>query len=399
MPLKIALHHNLPAGGAKRSLFEKIKRLKDHHSIDLFTLSTANKEFCNLTDFVGNNFSVNYSPLMKFNFPLSRLNWIIQIIDLWRLENALKKLADKINKGGYDLCFLATCQFTDIPLIICHIRIPTVYYAHSTIYPEFIFERRSYLKSKCILIRKLLPDFGQVIFNKILERKRLLNINKARLVLTNSYFMKEQLYQKYGVWTKVNYQAVDIEKFVPISKISKENFVLSVGALQFWKGHDFIIESLSCIPESKRPDLIIAYHLGLEQERGYLINLAKKLRVNLTLIEKANVVELYNRAKVTCFAAIFEPLGRVPLESMACATPVVAVKEGGIRETVAHQKTGLLVQRDPKEFAQAIRYLLENDDIAKKYGKQGREYVVKNWSWKKSVSELEKYFYDVISNK
>jgi glycosyltransferase involved in cell wall biosynthesis len=45
---------------------------------------------------------------------------------------------------------------------------------------------------------------------------------------------------------------------------------------------------------------------------------------------------------------------------MACGTPVVAVKEGGVRESVMHDKTGILTQRDENMFAQAVMDLLAN---------------------------------------
>ncbi len=47
---------------------------------------------------------------------------------------------------------------------------------------------------------------------------------------------------------------------------------------------------------------------------------------------------------------------------MACGTPVAAVKEGGVRESVVHSKTGVLTQRDEKMFADAVIELLSNEE-------------------------------------
>ena len=87
-----------------------------------------------------------------------------------------------------------------------------------------------------------------------------------------------------------------------------------------------------------------------------------------------------------------EPFGLVPLEAMACSTPVIGVREGGIQESVIHEYNGLLVERDVRLFGDAIQYLLANPDLSSNYGRNGREHVMMNWTWEKSVSSLNSYF-------
>ena len=53
--MKIALFHNLPAGGAKRSTYEWVKRLSINHDIDLFIYDERNEDFLNLKPFIKNN--------------------------------------------------------------------------------------------------------------------------------------------------------------------------------------------------------------------------------------------------------------------------------------------------------------------------------------------------------
>jgi glycosyltransferase involved in cell wall biosynthesis len=81
---------------------------------------------------------------------------------------------------------------------------------------------------------------------------------------------------------------------------------------------------------------------------------------------------------------------------MACSTPVVAVKEGGLAESVIDGKTGILTGRDKIKFSRAIQLLLENEDLATEYGKNGREYVLEKWSWEKAIENLEKGFEKVL---
>jgi glycosyltransferase involved in cell wall biosynthesis len=77
---------------------------------------------------------------------------------------------------------------------------------------------------------------------------------------------------------------------------------------------------------------------------------------------------------------------------MACGTPVVAVREGGILETVLHRKTGLLIERDGPQFATAIEQLLNDPHLAAEYGREGREYVLRQWTWRSLITILESQF-------
>jgi glycosyltransferase involved in cell wall biosynthesis len=88
---------------------------------------------------------------------------------------------------------------------------------------------------------------------------------------------------------------------------------------------------------------------------------------------------------------VLEPFGFVPLESMACGTPVLGVAEGGVRESILHGKTGWLVQRNQQEFAQAIVQLLSQPRLIEELGREGPAYVQENWNWDKSVNNLEQH--------
>jgi glycosyltransferase involved in cell wall biosynthesis len=201
----------------------------------------------------------------------------------------------------------------------------------------------------------------------------------------------EYVYKVYGIFAKVNYLGVDIERFKPLP-LPKENMVLAINTSPH-KAPDFVIRSLAILPESVRPKLAIVTN-GAPQEKEYMYKLAEEYRVMVEIVDKpddSEIVNLYNKALVTICAYIMEPFGLVPLESMACGTPVIAVKEGGLRETVVHQKTGLLVDRNTQLLAQALSNLLENGNLREEYGKNAREYVIRNWTWQKSIKQLEEY--------
>jgi glycosyltransferase involved in cell wall biosynthesis len=66
---------------------------------------------------------------------------------------------------------------------------------------------------------------------------------------------------------------------------------------------------------------------------------------------------------------------------MACGTPVVAVAEGGVRESVRDGRTGLLTQRDPHRFAHALSTLLDDEAMQARLGATGVSTVRSCWTW------------------
>jgi len=102
------------------------------------------------------------------------------------------------------------------------------------------------------------------------------------------------------------------------------------------------------------------------------------------------LAKLYSSAKVVVCLANNEPFGLIPLEAMACGVPVIAVNEGGYKESIIDGKTGYLVPRDPKALAQKLEFLLANEKIRTKMGKNARLHIEKNWTWDKSINDLEK---------
>jgi starch synthase len=85
---------------------------------------------------------------------------------------------------------------------------------------------------------------------------------------------------------------------------------------------------------------------------------------------------------------VYEPLGIVNLEAMACSTAVVASAVGGIPEVVADGETGLLVPYDPADaaafeggLAHAVNALVADPERAERYGRAGRQRCIDEFSW------------------
>ena len=143
--------------------------------------------------------------------------------------------------------------------------------------------------------------------------------------------------------SQVSYLGIDTNLFRPLWN-SRKNYILSVGALSPHKGFDFIINSLGKVDDTIRPKLKIVGYASNKDWLNQLRDLAKINDVDLEILENISyeeLVVLYNEAKLFIFGSYLEPFGLVSLEAMACGTPVIAVKEGGIREIVKHMQNGL----------------------------------------------------------
>jgi glycosyltransferase involved in cell wall biosynthesis len=89
------------------------------------------------------------------------------------------------------------------------------------------------------------------------------------------------------------------------------------------------------------------------------------------------------------YTSELEPFGFAPLEANACGLPVVAVAEGGIRETVIDERNGLLAPRDPAQLAAAVNRLMADTELQRRLSEQGRTWVAENWSTKLAIDRLE----------
>jgi len=114
------------------------------------------------------------------------------------------------------------------------------------------------------------------------------------------------------------------------------------------------------------------------------------------MLPKPDVVQILTHATVFACPSVYEPMGIVNLEAMACEAPVVATATGGIPEVVADGETGLLVQieqavdgsgspLDPSRFeadlAASLTELLDDPERARTMGAAGRRRAVENFSW------------------
>ncbi len=100
------------------------------------------------------------------------------------------------------------------------------------------------------------------------------------------------------------------------------------------------------------------------------------------MLPKREVIQLLSHATVFACPSVYEPLGIVNLEAMACGTAVVGSRTGGIPEVVADGATGLLVPPgEPEPLAEALNTLITDPDRAAAMGQAGRDRAVAEFGW------------------
>jgi len=389
--LRIAVYHNLHSGGAKRVVIEQLYRLAKHHVVTLFTLSTADQKFAVEGRSPFPSVTTEYRQLPIARSPFGRLNPILRFIDLLRHRKLAQKIARQIDDGGFDVVLVHPCQITQSPYELRWLRTPTVYYCHEL--PRRLYEPPiSRPSAQRCTVRKLLDriDPLPIAYNSILKRIDKYNAMGATRIVCNSKYTRENIAQAYQREAGICYPAVAADVFRPFVS-ERQSFVLSVGALTPSKGFDFIILALSTLPSSERPKLVVVSNYQEPAELEYLTNLARNLGVGLDCrsgLSDSELQLLYAQAGCVAYAPIREPLGLVALEAMAAGAAVVGVAEGGVTETIAHDRTGVLALREPAAFGQAVRQLLANPDYALQLGNAGRQQVMAHWTWEQHVASL-----------
>lgn len=410
--MKIAVFHNLPSGGARRALYNAVKYLSDSgHDLCLTIPETANEGFLDLGNFC-NEIKIfpmvfNFFDVPNFFISHSLINpFLITSKSIRRLiasDRCQREIAGFINEANFDIVFSDQCGFSYSPFLFRYLTIPSVFFcqqprrSHEAILNRLTQIRNGNMESASQ--NSIKPRYDRKDM-KLLQLE-IKNASFASLILANSFYSRETILRQLGLNSSVCYLGIDTKNFRSLFE-QRENFILSVGAIYPAKGFDFIISSVSRINIKIRPKVVLVGNVCMETEKTYLTELARKKCVDLEIkimVSENELIDLYNRAKIFTYAPYLEPFGLTPLEAMACGTPVVAVKEGGVRETVIDNVTGFLVDRDEDEFSKAIECLLTDNELRTMMGTKGIEEIQQRWTLEASGDRLLSHLNRVVENK
>lgn len=164
----------------------------------------------------------------------------------------------------------------------------------------------------------------------------------------------------------------------------REPYALFVGRISEQKGIFQLLDAARQLPEGVQlvlcasspdtPELLTRLQTAVSGR--------PQIRWINAMLPLEEIVQIYSRAAVFVCPSIYEPFGIINLEAMACGTPVVASRVGGIPEVVVDGETGWLVEPgDPTALAQALRTALGDPQRARRMGEAGRRRVEAHFSW------------------
>ena len=169
------------------------------------------------------------------------------------------------------------------------------------------------------------------------------------------------------------YLGINSDLFVD-KNLNRTHSLVGLGSITPAKNVRLCIEAVGKV-SAPRPTLI---WVGNIADTGYLDEM-KALAHSRDVVFEAKVgvsdselIDILNHAMALLYAPRLEPFGLAPLEANACGLPVIAVAEGGVRETVVDQvNPGSLVENNPAAMAEALRASPSDPSLARKLGAEG----------------------------
>ena len=209
---------------------------------------------------------------------------------------------------------------------------------------------------------------------KILDKTLTRKIgNCSKYVVAGSVYLSS-IYKEFGVHVNsIIYPPLDCNQFKPKTSNPSEDFVLT------YFGKEAIFSLLK---------LVLDRGIKVKAFGGKLSLAPKKIREHHNLdflgkIDDAKLIDLYSHALFTLYPFTDEPVGYIPIESMACGTPVLTFNKHGPKETIKNGETGWLANNDSELLELALR--IWNDGYPK---------VLR----KNCTASAQKYDVDVIAD-
>lgn len=182
-----------------------------------------------------------------------------------------------------------------------------------------------------------------------------------------------------------------------------EQIVLLVAGLDrahYFKGVGILLQAVAALPATVHLIIVGDGDLRASYEtQAAALDLSA--RVHFTgRIPDSDLPEYYRLADVTVLPSVTrgEAFGLVLVESLACATPVIATDLPGVRTVVDQERTGLLVPPGKVQaLAWALGYILTNNDIREQWGQEGYRQVQQRYTWGEIGDQLEIIYKNVLN--
>ncbi|MDB5104188.1 MAG: hypothetical protein JWP91_1877 [Fibrobacteres bacterium] len=255
--------------------------------------------------------------------------------------------------------------------------------------------------------------------------KLILHFHGACLLLAAKFkpiapFLRFCLRRAHGVVSNSSFTAGLVSSLMPVEQrviafgsplagdplppaVNKTKVILTVGRVVERKGIAYLLRALPIIAKSMDAKVAIVGK-GDPKVEADLRAIADELALGDRVVfagkvPEAELIGWYQSCDVFCLPAIVdsqgetEGLGVVLLEALNYARPVVASDVGGIPDIIKDGRTGLLCpEKDPEALAGTLLRLLADPGLGERLGRQGHEFVRKEFSWENIVGLWEDFY-------
>jgi glycosyltransferase involved in cell wall biosynthesis len=226
-----------------------------------------------------------------------------------------------------------------------HRHHPNMWYCNTptrAFYDQYlsVIEKQNFLKRQIAWI--------WIATHRFFDQRSIRNVDT---IVANSENIKGRVTRFYQRGSEVIYPGIDTSRFLCIEY---GDYWLSVNRLYPEKRVELQIEAFRRLPDEKL--LIAGGYTAGDHKSVYVQKIMRDLPPNVTIlgeVSEEKLIDLYSRCKALLCTAVDEDFGLTPLEAMASGKPVVAVDEGGFKETVTPE-TGVLVRPDVDTIIDAI---------------------------------------------
>lgn len=237
------------------------------------------------------------------------------------------------------------------------------------------------------------------------QKEDLIAVNKCDEILANSNFTVQNIKLVYKRHAKVCY--IGIEDLFSKKNINfiQTKKILMLGRLSAIKNVDIALQAFFLLKQ-KQPSLLKNGDItiiGDGWQRRILLRKIRKLRLEkiiniLGSISQDDVISLYNTHQIVLYIPFDEPLGIVPIEAMAASRPVIGSAQGGVKEIIINDKTGILVNPDSSaDVSKAIVSLLSSPEEKERLGKEGRKRYLEHFTIETFADNYLKAAYSLCS--
>ena len=253
------------------------------------------------------------------------------------------------------------------------------------------------------------PNAVEPFIRLVMERRLIL---QADSIIASTNDERMQIIRHCGATpgqVRVIPCGVDLKRFMPqdqqqarekLGLKQHQPVLLFVGRLDPFKGPDLLLRAAAMMEEEAQV-VIVGGKITGDKEVEQLRKLAAQLKINSRVLftgaqPQHELSTIYSAADVTVIPSYHESFGLAAVESLACGTPVVATRAGGLTTVVHHGETGYLVPRCPGFFAERLDTLLQNPDLLERMRLAARPSILQ-FSWKNVASQMQDVYQDVIS--